>query len=383
MSKSKWLSVWGAAPSYTEFRAAEYAKDVTLRYIIRTAAGGNKLRLWLSNYCGTEAVAFTRIIVSTSSGGNTADPTRNVTVTLNGSERITLAAGEERFTDAVDFKVAAGEEIAVSIYLGDFTSMQCGQWLQGPVARYFVCKGDHAADRELPVELTVGTIDVCYLCGIDLLTDENARAVITYGDSITAQAWPERLMQLYFDSGEKTCVVRRAVGGSRVLHRYLCETYRHYGLSGRERFEREIEAASGADTVLILHGINDIIHPDPSGSNPFRPMSDFPTAAGLIAGLTDYVETAHRHGLKVLLCTLTPFKGWSTYAGFREEVRHELNAWIRSNDIADGYIDFDAAVRDELDSDRYAPPYDSVDHLHPNYEATAAMAKTAFAALKK
>ena len=31
MSKSKWLSVWGAAPSYTEFRAAEYAKDVTLR----------------------------------------------------------------------------------------------------------------------------------------------------------------------------------------------------------------------------------------------------------------------------------------------------------------------------------------------------------------
>ncbi len=116
------------------------------------------------------------------------------------------------------------------------------------------------------------------------------------------------------------------------------------GLKGTNRFPHEIPT-TGADTVIIQQGINDIIHPVGIETNPFRPMSDLPTAKELIDGYRYYIEEAKKLHLKVYMGTLLPIFGWRTYATFRDDLRNELNAWIRSAKEIDGCIDFDLALR--------------------------------------
>lgn len=160
---------------------------------------------------------------------------------------------------------------------------------------------------------------------------------------------------------------------SRILRQYNNITYDSYGLKGETRFPREIEV-SGADTVIIQHGINDIIHPVGTDINPFRPWSDLPTAEELIDGLRMYIQIAKSKGLRVYLGTLLPIFEWRTYAEFRETLRNEVNTWIRSTDEADGCIDFDQAVCDPNHPAAFREGFDSGDHLHPSPLAYQKMA---------
>ena len=56
--------------------------------------------------------------------------------------------------------------------------------------------------------------------------------------------------------------------------------------------------------MIIQQGINDIIHPIGIETNPFRPMSDLPTAKELIDGYRYYIEEAKKLHLKVYMGTL-------------------------------------------------------------------------------
>ena len=61
---SKWVTVWGNATSVAERRPETYARDITLRYSVTCALGGDALRLHFSNFCGTEPVTLTRVSVA-------------------------------------------------------------------------------------------------------------------------------------------------------------------------------------------------------------------------------------------------------------------------------------------------------------------------------
>ena len=214
-------------------------------------------------------------------------------------------------------------------------------------------------------------------------TDDGNNCVICYGDSITAQSYPDYLTQYCMgDAYNKTAVIRRAASGTRVLREYKCITYESYGLNGEHRFEREISAVSGAQAVIIQQGINDIIHPVGIEVNPFRPMSDLPKLQELEAGICRYIDIAEKYGLDVYLGTLLPIKGWRTYAPFREEMRERFNDWVRNMGERAVVVDFDKAVRSAEDINAFAKGNDSGDHLHPSENAYKIMAETAFAALK-
>ena len=96
----------------------------------------------------------------------------------------------------------------------------------------------------------------------------------------------------------------------------------------------------------------------------------------MIDGLREYIHLAREYNLKVYLGTLLPIEGWRTYADFREEIRNELNEWIRTTDEADGCIDFDKSVNDPIHPSRFADGFDSGDHLHPSADAYKAMAES-------
>ena len=54
-------------------------------------------------------------------------------------------------------------------------------------------------------------------------------------------------------------------------------------------------------------------------------------------------------------------------------MRKTLNNWIRTNKVADGFIDFDKATQDPARPDTFLPAYDHGDHLHPGDAGYKAM----------
>lgn len=372
----KWTSCWGNAISIATRRPENYAKNLTLRYPVKMLLNGNALRIRLDNFCGNEDVTI-NASVARSNGNSNIDRSSVLPVTLGGNEKITIPKGERVLCDPIKIDITAGEYISISLYLEDFTEMRSAVLITGPLSKGFFAVGNFTGAEELPPVLSNKTNWFYFLSDIEVYTDPEAHSVICYGDSITAGAWPDYLMERALEiSNGKTAIIRKAASGTRILRQYDNITYDSYGLKGSIRFPREIPIVSGADTVIIQHGINDIIHPVGTDVNKFRPWSDLPTVDELIDGLREYIHLAREYNLKVYLGTLLPIEGWRTYADFREEIRNELNEWIRTTDEADGCIDFDKAVNDPMHPSRFADGFDSGDHLHPSADAYKAMAES-------
>lgn len=368
---SKWVACWGNATSISDREICTYSKNLTLRYPVKICFNGNKIRLHLSNLTGTEDVIISEVFVAVSNRGQY----KPVQVFLDGNPEIKIPCGKEIITDEVLVELNRGDFLDVSLYLKDFTQMNSGTKVTGPLSKALFGYGNFTKEKKFPRDLCKSTTWFYFLNTIDIFTEEKNHALICYGDSITAQSWPDYLIERTFEKGfENVSIIRRAVCGTRILREYNCINYQAYGLKGEKRFAVEANV-SGAEAVIIHHGINDIIHPVGVEVNEFRPMSDMPEAKDLGDGVKKiYIEHARSLGLKVYGATLLPIFGWRTYAEFREKVRNEFNDWIRNTDDFDGVIDFDKTVRDKNDIRKFREGFDSGDHLHPSEAAYKEMA---------
>ena len=363
---TNWVSVWGNAVSVAENRPERYAKDITIRYPIHIPFSGSAVRLTFDNYCGTEPITLNKTTVFY--GG------RFYPVHFGGNREVTIPAGQRVVSDPLEVKLIEGEVIQVSFYLKDFTLMRSVVYACGPLSEGLYANGDETENARIDILTSRKTHLFYFLSNVSVLTEEGNRAIVCYGDSITAQNWPDELALRCFTQGySKTAIIRRATSGSRILRQYDCLQYESYGLSGENRFTHEVPT-DGADVVIIQQGINDIIHPVGREVNAFRPMSDLPTVEELIDGLKGYIAKARSFGYKVYVGTLLPMGGWRTDAPFRQEMRHAYNEFIRTTDLIDGCIDFDKALRDPVDPDYFWPEYDSGDHLHPSPKGYQRMA---------
>ena len=379
---NQWISMWGNAISFTERRPESYAKNITLRYPIYVPFHGEALRFTFDNYCGTEKIDITKATVSLSpvnmkdKVGLTCPMYEKQVqdITFFSNTDVTILPNDHIISDPVFIDLNAGDTICVNLYFANYTSMQSAVLVTGPLSKGYFSIGDMTKVGTLPLEETKATNWFYFLSNVEILSPYGNHTILCYGDSITAQSWPDYLMLRASENNENhTAVIRRAVSGTRVLRQYDCLTYQSYGLKGTNRFLHEAPA-SGCDTIIIQQGINDIIHPVGTEQNPFRPMSDLPTANELIDGLKWYIEEARALNYKVYMGTLLPIKGWRTFAPFREEIRNEVNAWIRSTTDIDACIDFDLALRDTDNPSAFKNGYDSGDHLHPSTKAYKKMA---------
>lgn len=363
---NRWVSVWGNAVSIAENRPERYAKDITIRYPIHIPFSGEAVRLTFDNYCGTEPITLNKVTVFY--GG------RFLPVLFSGERAVTIPAGESAVSDALTVELLEGEVLQVSFYLADFTLMRSVVYACGPLSEGVYANGDETETVHFDRNTSRSTHLFYFLSNVSVLTQKENRSIVCYGDSITAQNWPDELALRCFREGHRhTAIIRRATSGSRILREYHCLTYESYGLMGSNRFHHEVPT-DGADTVIIQQGINDIIHPVGEKVNIFRPMSDLPTIHELIEGLKTYIAQARSFGYKVYVGTLLPMGGWRTDAPFRQELRHAYNDFIRTTDLIDGCIDFDKAVRDPENPDWFLPEYDSGDHLHPSTAGYCRMA---------
>jgi lysophospholipase L1-like esterase len=255
-------------------------------------------------------------------------------------------------------------DLAVSLYFPGDTGPPAAR--NGSHTTYISRSGDATAATTIDDGLT--TPIWYWLTAVDVLAPEDAAAIVAFGDSIT-EGWrstldadssypaylSRRLQQAL--RGPPVAVANLGLGGNRVLHDVT-------GASALARFDRDVLGQAGVTWLLLLEGVNDIGHID----------QDPVTAKDLIGGLEQIIERAHTHGIKVMVGTLTPFAGAAYASAAGDAIRQSINAWIRTTDLVDAKVDFDAAVRDPADATRLRPEFDPGDHLHLNdagYEAMA------------
>ena len=379
---SKWVAMWGNAMSIVDNMPETYSKNITLRYPIFCPFNGDKIRLRFDNFCGTEPIVINKITISKSDFEENAIENTFVTVDIP-KEGLKILPKENIITNPIPFNINQGETILISFYLQNFTLMRSAVAIRGPLSGGYYGLGDLTEVARPDINITKKTNWYYFLSDIDIYTEEENKAVICYGDSITSQDWPDYLMMLLKKNNvNNLSIIRKAASGTRILKEYSCITYESYGLCGKNRIPRELNV-SGAKYIIIQQGINDIIHPVGLNVNKFRPMEDLPTLSQLIEGMNFYINESKKKGLDIFLGTLLPIYGWRTYEDFREELKNGFNDWMRYKVDEKHVIDFHKALEDENDKRKFKNGYDSGDHLHPSINAYKKMAEEAFNVLIK
>jgi lysophospholipase L1-like esterase len=380
-----WIGTWGASPfgfqAFGPAAAPAPFADQTLRQKLRISVGGDQVRVRFSNELGTTPLVIGAATLALATGDSAVDSASMHALTFGGASSITIPPGAPALSDAVDMNVADLTELAVSIYLPEAAppaTLHMGR-------STYVAAGDATQAASLDgAELTTNHV---FLTGVYVRTTEDAAVVVTLGDSITDGAastphtyssWPDQFAGRVSTGagGRKIAVVNHGISGNQVLRDGA-------GTSALTRFDRDVLSTPGLTHIVLLEGINDI----GTGGFAFPGTNAAPpperTAAELIAGYRQLIARAHANGVKIFGATLTPFEG--TFAGYyspaKDEVRIELNNWIRTSGEFDGVIDFEAATQDATNPRIMKTEYDSGDHLHPGDAGYKAMADSIDAAL--
>ena len=364
----KWVTMWGNAQSKVMPQPAQYAKNITLRYPIFIPFNGNKIRITLDNFCVDETAKIESVSISTGESLSDLQSENTKTLTFDDLESFEIEPHSSITSDECIFNMEENKFLIVSIYIKDYVNLTGGVDIIGPLSKGYFAYGNQAKYPKLDINTSKSTSWVYFLSNIDIYTSDDNKAVICYGDSITSQNWPdELLLELRNNNIKNISVVRKAVSGTRILREYNCITYQSYGLKGEHRFIHEISSVSGAETIIVQQGINDIIHPVGEDVNIFRPMSDLPTASELIEGINYYKKCAEQYNLRFIVGTLLPIYNWRTYAKFREELKNEFNDLLKENYEC---IDFESGIGyNDNGIWKFKDGCDSGDHLHPSKDA--------------
>jgi lysophospholipase L1-like esterase len=348
----------------------------TLRQTVRTSVGGRRLRVVLSNEYGDAALPVAAAHVALSDGGARIKSGSDRALSFAGKADVSIPPGARMISDPVDLDAPALSSLSISLYFGEAAPATTVHW-EG-VQTAYIAAGDHVGDADIKPDATSHAR--AFIAEVLVDAAPGARAIVTYGDSITDGAnstpdadhrWPdilaERVQKQY---GDKVSVLNEAISGERVLTDRM-------GTNALAHFDRDVVAQPHAATVVLMMGINDIGWP----GSPLAPLQPAPSADDVIAGYKQLIERAHMAGLRIVAATLTPFEDTFKGAPFegyynedKEKKREAINAFIRSGAF-DGFIDFDKAAQDPANPKHIRADFDSGDHLHPNDAGYRAMAE--------
>jgi lysophospholipase L1-like esterase len=386
-----WVGTWSTTPTAVPASDGTVFEDQTIRQTVRTSAGGDAVRVRLSNEFGDRplVVGEARVAHRAAGGpGSSIDPRTDRPLTFGGRTSVTVPAGAPVLSDPVPLRVPAGSALVVSIHLPERTP--------GSTVHAFAYQHNHVASGNVTgrtdIEATATTDRWYFMSGVSVHTarSDRASAVVALGDSITDGAdtevnadhrWPDHLARrLRADTRGRPAVgvLNQGVSGNRLLHdpnppagSDAQNFAAYFGQSALRRFDRDVASQPGAEHLVVLLGVNDLGHP-----GTVAPESEKVSAADIIDAHRQLVARAHDRGLKVHGGTILPFKNdtFGFYSPANEAARQAVNHWIRTSGVYDSVIDFDRALRDPADPQRLLARYDSGDHLHPNDAGAAAMA---------
>jgi lysophospholipase L1-like esterase len=374
---SPWLGTWSTAtvPADPAAPLPGPAGPITLRQVVRVTAGGPRIRLRLTNVFGTTPlqISAAHVALSAAPASSAVVPETDHRVTFDGGKpSAVIPAGATYLSDPIPLPVTSLSRLAVSLHLPELPKQATLHRSARTTA--YIASGDQTAARDLPGAATV--LQWLQIEGVEV-ERRNGRAVVALGDSITDgsgagvdryERWPDILAErLQADPRTRDIAVLNAgIGANRLLK----DTTSPNALA---RFDRDVLAQPGVETLIVLIGVNDIGMLSREG--PVTPEKRAAVVQGLIAGYRQVIARAHAHGVRVIGATILPFAGTQVYRSDAdaEADRQAVNAWIRTSGAFDGVLDFDRVTRDPARPERLKAEYDSGDLLHPSPAGYKAM----------
>jgi lysophospholipase L1-like esterase len=372
-----WISSWAASPQAPRGIMPASFSNRTIRQTVHLSIGGSKIRIRLSNEFGIKPLLIGAASIATPGKGSEVVAASLRPLTFGGEKSVIIPPGAPAVSDPVDVAVAPLSDLTVSLYLPAATDLGTVH-ATGLQTSFVSAAGDFTASADFPV---VDRFDNRYfLTGVVVEPVSPARAVVTFGDSITDGSrstvnansrWPDVLARRFKEAGANVAVINQGIAGNRVLSDGA-------GVSALARFERDVLSEPGVTHVIMMVGINDIGWP----GTAIEPGGVVRTPDELIAGYKQMIARAHLHGIKVIGSPLTPFEGalagtpnQGYFTPEKEAKRVAINEWIRKSGAFDGLIEFDRVVADPAHPSAIAAAFDSGDHLHPNDAGYRAMAE--------
>jgi len=377
--QSPWVGSWAAAQQIPEPQNAlppDDLHDATLRQIIHLSAGGDAIRVHVSNAFGRAPLHLTSVHVARpiSISSASIQPDSDKPLLFAGQPDVTVPAGAEYISDPLNLSVAPGSDLAISIHFDDPPQPETGH--PGSRATSYVAHGDLTASADLP---NAKKVDHWYqLAALDVnVATAGAFSIVTLGDSITDghgattngnDRWPDVLARRLRDAGFRNVgVLNAGIGGNHLLTDGL-------GPNVLARFDRDVLAQAAVRDVMVFEAINDIGGlARTSGATPAQHAA---LVQQILGAYQQIITRAHAAGLRVIGATITPFGGSGYYHpdAASEADRQAVNAWILTPGHFDAVVDFDKVVRNPAHPERLLPAFDCGDHLHPSPAGYAAMA---------
>lgn len=369
-----WVATWGCAPQLTEPNNLPPVPlaGSTLRQFVHTSVGGKELRIRLSNIFGTNSVTIHAAHLALAAGKGSAgsgdiNPATDKSLTFQGSAEMVIPRGESVLSDPVDFVLPALADVAVSIYFGDISATTITGH-PGSRSTSFIVASNAVSAPSLPAAKK--TAHWYLITGIEVQCERSGESIVVLGDSITDgrgsttdgnNRWPDMLARRLSTNAltANVSVVNMGIGGNGI--------FGGLGPAAVKRFDRDVLEQSGVRYFILFEGVNDI------GGRE----SNMATATNLANACAQMASRAKARGIRAYGATITPFGGSGYYSELHEQERQYVNAWIRSNTVFDGVIDFDAAVRDPVTVTNfqaaYHPGLNANDWLHLNPDGYKAM----------
>lgn len=380
-----WVTTWsGSAMSPTPLASSvQSLNDQTVRDIVYTSAGGDEMRIRVTNAFGSAPLTVRSATVARQLRGADVDPATLRPLTFGGGPSVVVPQGGSALSDPIRMPVPALSSLAVSLYAPD--SVSPATYHQYSQTTNFLASGDHAADA--PGTAFTTKVSTWFLLDAVQVRSPARGTIVAVGDSITEvqqqrddnSRWPNFLargLAARYGTAAPT-VADEGISGNRVLAPSVC-----YGEALVTRLDRDVLSHPGVQDVVLLEGVNDLGFSQEPDTGCFTPNSDV-TAGDLIDAYQRMAAAAHAHGVRILIGTLAPAEGYAFWSATAERKRQDVNAWIRGNHSYDGVIDFDALMRYPGHPELLDPRYDSGDHLHPNTTGRQAMADAVERALTR
>ncbi len=372
-----WTGSWASSqqqPESTVLLSPSSLTNATLREIVHLSAGGNAVRVHISNGFGSQPmlVEGVHVGVALHASSSAINSSTDRALTFAGSQTITIPPYANYTSDPLNYTVPAGANLAVSIY---FTQPPFGQTAhEGSYAVSYLVPGNQLSKPDMTGEAAPANLNLqhwFFLSAVDVAVPvTNPSSVVVLGDSITDghgtqvnsnTRWTDLLAgRLQANSATRYMgVLNQGIAGNHLLTWGL-------GPDALSRFDRDVVGQTAVQSVVIENGINDL--GDFTRNGYQSSAAHQLMVKQIISAYQQLIERAHAARLQIVGATITPFSNNTYYhpPSATEADRQAINAWVRTPGNFDAVLDFDKTLADRAHPSQLLPAYDSGDHIHPS-----------------